>query len=326
MVYKRSEYGHQFKVSSLVKNLPVYKEHLNYRHLRRERECAHTPLSWDGETIDSSESDEKLNPDEEIEKLPISELVINEEEEGDIEIEKDGMKEEQAEDLEDDIDREKRIAQAEDGSKQVKETEDDVVVVKQSEALRKSAKEKLNKYVSNVNKDQSSTSKPAGEKKALGKTFLKPKQADHKVFVKRSKPLRPDRQGKVPRARPQSAPSARPLAQGVETKKPFYNYGAGTDNTCTGNKKTFNVRASSAVYPAALRAKKRNLLLIEKQLERQKTASAREKRRKAKFNERMIRETAHWETEYHRCYPAYDNTEYATSERDPRKRKSFFLT
>ncbi|XP_060596424.1 centriole, cilia and spindle-associated protein-like isoform X1 [Ruditapes philippinarum] len=317
MVYKRSEYGQQFKVSSLVKNVPVYKENLQYRHLRRERECAHTPLSWDGETIDSSESDEKLSQDEEIEKLPISELVITEEDEGEIEENKD----------EDDIDKEKKIAWEKDAECQkVTENENDVVVVKQNEELRKSAKEKLNKYSSNVNKDQPSKSKVIGEKKVLGKTFAKPKQADDKVFVSKIKPHRPDRQGKIPRARPQSAPSARPLAQGVVTMNPFYNFGSGTNDACTGDKKTFNVRASSAVYPAALRAKKRNLLLIEKQIERQKTASAREKRRKAKFNERMARQTATWETEYHRCFPAYDNTEYAVSDKDPRKKKSFFLT
>ena len=81
----------------------------------------------------------------------------------------------------------------------------------------------------------------------MGKTFSKPKQAGDKMFVSRSKPHRPDRQGKVPRARPKSAPSARPLAQGVEINQPFYNFGSGTNDTCTGDKKTFNVRASSAV-------------------------------------------------------------------------------
>lgn len=321
MVYKRSEYGHQFKVSSLVKNLPVYKEHLNYRHLRRERECAHTPLSWDGETIDSSESDEKNN--EEVDKLPISELVISEEEE--CGMEEDGENEEQVDEEEDDVEKEKKLAQAKDRSKGVTETENDVEIVKQSEALRKSAKEKLNKYVSRVNKDQSSSSKRVAEKKVLGKTFVKPKAAEDKLFVKCSRPRRPDRQNKLPKCRPQSAPGSRPVSQSVETTKPFYNFGAGSKDTSTGDKKTFNVRASSAVYPAALRAKKRNLLLIEKQLERQKTASAREKRRKAKFNEQIARETACWQTEYSRCFPAYDNTEYATSDRDPRKRKSVFL-
>lgn len=157
MVYKRSEYGHQFKVSSLVKNLPVYKDNLSYRHLRRERECAHTPLSWDGETIESSESDEKLNPNEEIDKLPISELVISEEEE-------DECEGEQQQD-DDDIDIEKKSAQAKAASGQAMETENDVEIVKQSEALRKSAKEKLNKYVSSVNKDHPASSKGIGEKK-----------------------------------------------------------------------------------------------------------------------------------------------------------------
>lgn len=80
------------------------------------------------------------------------------------------------------------------------------------------------------------------------------------------------------------------------------------------------------MYPAALRAKKRNLLLIEKQQERARSASAREKRRKARFNEQMARETAIWDTEYRRSYPCYRNTEYATSERDPRKQKSYFLS
>lgn len=67
------------------------------------------------------------------------------------------------------------------------------------------------------------------------------------MFVKCSKPRRPDRQGKVPQARPQSAPSARPLAQGVENSQPFLNFGCGSSNRSLGDKKTFNVKAACAV-------------------------------------------------------------------------------
>lgn len=327
MVYKRSEYGHQFKVSSLVKNLPVYQEHLNYRHLRRERECAHTPLSWDVETIDTSESDEKLSQEGEVAKLPLTGLVIREEEEP--KVETDDEKEEccnndKSDDvLINEVEREKKTTKAKFADRQ---EETDLEILQQDDALRKSAKEKLKKYSSNINKDEPTKLKNIPEKKVLGKTFVTPKQADDKVFVKSVKPRRPDRVNKVPRSRPQSAPASRPASQQVAKSHPFYNYGCGDRERETGDKKTFNVRASSAVYPAALRAKKRNQLLIEKQLENQRTASAREKRRKAKFNEKIARDTASWESEYRRCFPAYDNTEYAISDKDPRKRKSVFIT
>jgi len=39
----------------------------------------------------------------------------------------------------------------------------------------------------------------------------------------------------------------------------------------------------------------------------------------------MIRETALWQSEYKRSFPVYENTEYKTSEREPRKQKSYFL-
>ena len=85
----------------------------------------------------------------------------------------------------------------------------------------------------------------------VGKTFLKPKMVEEKVFVQR-KPRRPDRLCKVPKARPQTAPSSRPRTavsfdHANDKVKPFMNYGGGADDLSLGAKKTFNVRASSAV-------------------------------------------------------------------------------
>ena len=82
------------------------------------------------------------------------------------------------------------------------------------------------------------------------------------------------------------------------------------------------------VYPAALRAQKRNKLQVEKLQEKQRSASAREKKKKALFNDKMSRETASWDTEYRRNYPAYSNTIYNISgpDRSPRKQKSVFVT
>lgn len=328
MVHRRSEYGQQFKVSSLVKNLPVYKEHLQYRHLRRERECAHTPLSWDDEVIESSESEEKVSQDD-LESLPIKELIITEEEE-EANVESSEEKEEYCEEDKQDnegnvdqVEREKKKAQTKFAAKQA---EAELEILQQDDALRKSAKEKLKKYVSKENRDEPAKTKTGSEKKMMGKTFLKPKPADDKVFVKCSRPRRPDRVKKIPKCRPVSAPLSRPQSDLMAKSQPFLNYGCGDRELETGDKKTFNVRASSAVYPAALRAKKRNLLQVERLQEKQRSASAREKRRKAKFNEKIARETATWESEYRRCFSAYDNTEYAISDRDPRKRKSFFVT
>ncbi|KAH3794448.1 uncharacterized protein LOC127836984 [Dreissena polymorpha] len=318
MVYKRSEYGRNFKVSSLIKNVPVYQEHLNYRQLRRERECAHTPISWDGE-VESSDSDDKLATSDKPTDVPIAQMAITEEDE---ENEEENT---QSED-EDSVALEKKEAMKKDIEiKNLGAECSDVEIVQQSESLRKFAKEKLNKYSSKENTDQPSKSVP--DKKVFGKTFLKPKQVDEKVFVKRLKPRRPDRVSNPAAARPQSAPSRRPKSASspAPPPQPFLNYGSGSNDQTLGDKKTFNVRASSAVYSAALRAKKRNQLQVEKALERQRTASAREKKRKANFNERMARQTALWDTEYRRSYPAYEDTEYATSERDPRKRKSQFL-
>ena len=67
---------------------------------------------------------------------------------------------------------------------------------------------------------------------------------------------------------------------------------------------------------------------MEKLQEKQRTASAREKKKKALFNEKMARETQAWDTEYKRNYPAYSDTVYAISgpDRSPRKQKSFFTT
>ncbi|XP_052766072.1 uncharacterized protein LOC128207277 [Mya arenaria] len=332
MVYKKSEYGRNYKISSLIQNIPVYEEHLNYRHIRRERECAHTPFSWDGE-VESSDSDDKLTPAEEQPEVPeirLADLAITEDEE-------EELPQESENESEDDIAKEKREAKEKDvRASKANLGACDVDIIRQNNDLRKSAKEKLNKYISKVNTDEKSEKKMT--EKVLGKTFAKPKVTDEKCFVKRSKPRRPDRVGKLSGARPLSAPGARPKSapppatanerpvSQAGPSHPFYNYGGGAGNRVLGDKKTFNVRASAAVYPAALRAKKRNLLLVEQQQEKQRSASAREKRRKARFNERMSRQTAIWESEYRRSYPAYEDNEYATTERDPRKRKSQFTT
>jgi len=146
MVQKRSEYGSEFKTSSLVKNIPVYKEHVTYRSLRRERECAHTPIAWDGDVaIESSDSEEKLT--DEVEKLPISELVISEEEEEDNDAESDNEEED------DDIAKEKREAKEKDiiERKNINTSAYDVEIVKQNQSLLQSAKAKLNKYASKTN-------------------------------------------------------------------------------------------------------------------------------------------------------------------------------
>ena len=84
----------------------------------------------------------------------------------------------------------------------------------------------------------------------MGKTFVKPKMVDDKVFVKRSKPHRPDRCDKIPAARPKSAPADRLVSQSQEPEKnkvPFLAFGCGVNSRNLGNKKTFNVRATSAV-------------------------------------------------------------------------------
>lgn len=318
MVFKRSEYRRQFKISTLEKNIPSYLERVNYRELRKQREYSHTPISWDAELLDSEESDEKLTPEEEVKQLPVSDLAITEEE---------GEDEEDSEGEIDSVEREKKVAQekGKDG--------DDVVITKQDDELRKSAKEKLSKYTFKENKDDPSQAKDAGpsiSKSKLGKTFVKPQKVDEKTFVRKSKPRRPDRLNKIPKLqiRPKSAPQSRQSDQEPSHSQPFLAYGCGAEERETNTKKTFNVRASSAVYPAALRAQKRNQLQIEKMKEKQRAALAKEKKKKALFNEKMTRETASWDTEYRRNYPAYENTIYKSAgpDRSARKQKSIFVT
>ena len=147
MVFKRSEYRRQFKISTLEKNIPSYLERVNYRELRKQREYSHTPISWDAELLDSEESDEKLTPEEEVKQLPVSDLAITEEE---------GENEEDSEGEIDSVEREKKVAH------EKEKTGDDVVITKQDDELRKSAKEKLSKYTFKENKDDPSQAKDAG--------------------------------------------------------------------------------------------------------------------------------------------------------------------
>ena len=152
MVFKRSEYRREFKISALTKNIPSYIERVNYRELRKQREYSHTPLSWDCELIDSEESDEKLSPDEEVKQLPVSELAITEEER-------------ETEEEVDSIEREKKVAQETDKEES---KVNDVEVIQQDEELRKSAKEKLNKYACKENRDDPNDSKDVGLAKPKG--------------------------------------------------------------------------------------------------------------------------------------------------------------
>ena len=145
MVFKRSEYRRQFKISTLEKNIPSYLERVNYRELRKQREYSHTPISWDAELLDSEESDEKLSPEEEVKQLPVSDLAITEE----------GENEEDSEGEIDSVEREKKLAQE-------KEKEEDVVITKEDDELRKSAKAKLSKYTFKENKDDPSQVKDVG--------------------------------------------------------------------------------------------------------------------------------------------------------------------
>ena len=90
---------------------------------------------------------------------------------------------------------------------------------------------------------------------SVGKTFIKPQKVDEKMFVKKSRPKRPDRLNKVPRlqVRPKSAPPPQQSAKEPAKPKPFIAYGCGSAEKETGVQKTFNVRASSAVSTVNLK-------------------------------------------------------------------------
>ncbi|XP_061172556.1 RNA polymerase-associated protein LEO1-like [Saccostrea echinata] len=336
MVSKTSLYRQEYRPASLVKNIPTYYESLTYRHHRRELEYAHTPISWDADLDDKSESPQE-------DAIPISELKIEEEEEENKVVDKkEEIKNKETNDEEkilreeddkkekinvNNCEEEEKIAVSNAEQKRpvsaVKKS--DVLVEKQTSETReltKLAKEKLKKYSSMENKNTSKL-KPSQSKNKVTEDFLRPKHADEKIFEKR--PKRPDRSGQIP-SRPKTACSSslpresvprlslgspRPLSAASCDKPPFVLYGSGDTELETGHKRTYNVHCSTDIYPTAVKARQQHYLRAKKLEDLRKKILLQKKKHKNAFANKISKETTGWCSEYQNQYPTYDNEEYA---------------
>lgn len=162
MVFRRSEYGLNFKVSNLIKNIPTYQENLTYRNNRRHLENAHTPLCW------GSEEDipaKQIESDEEIQtKVVVDQL-------------QDMSVHAGSKPVPDEV---KASDKLELPTKQTNTTAvtDMVDTQKQTQAEKEQkliAKQKLSKYSSKENKNTNQDEKPAVSKKieTISGTYLK---------------------------------------------------------------------------------------------------------------------------------------------------------
>lgn len=283
MVFKRSEYGLKYKKSYLEKNIPVYYDNVAYRTHRRELEHAHTPLSWDFEDTPGSKTSSEEEVSEEIQKT-LQVLEINQQEE----------------------------VQAEDNNEKL-----DVIAKDNNDQqdLVDEAKSKLEKYQSQnnmnvdndkevkVNKECPDSIPCFGDDNHKGKADMLAEDLKLPLKLDEGK-KRKNRISSKTRERPKSSPAYKP---------PFLAYGCGDKERETGVKRSFNVRASNDVYPAAMKAL---VNLHEQQKKREnnrRCLSARERKRKALILEKAWKEVAGWQSEYRRMYPQYNHDEYARS-------------
>ncbi|XP_046364224.2 centriole, cilia and spindle-associated protein-like [Haliotis rufescens] len=295
----RSEYQKHFKVSALRKSLPLYYENVAFRTARRDREYAHTPLSWytedknDDESVDSDrEADSGSDMNSDSQQL------------------KSGMK--------------KRL---EAGREECSDDDDEP-----PESLA-------------VHDEQASSSPVSAEREHLPTT---PTVDVNGTDSRMRKQRRPDRRQKIPcpvsklhtpvsgKKQPQvksskrsttstglrsaASPSSRlrsrtPAAQPeVEHPAPFLSYGWAGAGRNLSQHKTFNIRATADVYPAALRAHSRRATAAQ-----QRVASAiqmKEDRVQALLNSAANERAKHeieWTSEYRQQYPAYSVGEYSRS-------------
>ncbi|KAJ8308347.1 hypothetical protein KUTeg_013221, partial [Tegillarca granosa] len=310
-----------------------------HRTHRRELECAHTPIAWDDEQVDKTDS-ESLNDEEDcLGKLALEKLKLGTEEDDDEKLKiKIGDREQKQItcEIEDknknnnnencDKKEEKQEALQE---KNKKISDDDVLIQVRSpeqQTLTKLAKAKLQKYASKENRDLPEQNKPIKSKEA-NEDLLKPKKVDDKTFVCKSKPRRPDRE-----VRPKSSPT-RPVSAPAtyvsydNNRPPFCAYGGGNSVTVTGQQRTFNVRASKQVYTAAVEAHYKQKEAERKRRSAERKAFLREKRKKKALAEKMARETASWQSEYCRNFPSYDSAEYERNctSRNAKRRTHFMV-
>lgn len=288
MVFKRSEYGLQFKKSHLVRNIPEYYNNVEYRTHRRELEHAHTPLSWD---FEQDSGDSKTTSEEEVcdilqQKLQVIEEKDDEKSEDLIKQAKDKLEKYDSRDNQNTEDVKRDICKLTDDIRTKGDNKDEVI---QSKGGNDKPGKNLQSQADNKKVVQSKGSK----------TFVCKQSDDLKLDLKSSEEKKNPK-----KLRPKSSPIYRP---------PFVAYGCGDKERETGTKKSFNVRASNDVYPAAMKA----LVEYHEKQKKRETArrclSARERKRKAVVQEKAAKEVAGWQSEYRRMYPEYNADEYARS-------------
>lgn len=322
MVFKRSEYGRVFKTQNHVVNIPTYYDNLTYRNQRRELEYAHTSIAW----VDSDSNDETTQTEnsKENKSLPNKEMKVAESTNDPL---SDSNKQEEA-----------CKSEEKTPKKQTKEPTEtnmgDVNVQCQSKEegeLKKAAKEKLVKYTCKENIDvPEHKTKVVHKKSREGKgdersSFnLRPRKVDDKTFVNKPKiPDQPRVSKSASGARPKSAPSVRQSEPG-RPRPPFLPYGCGDSERMTGTQRSHNVLASTDVYPAALKAHKKQVEDAIRRKDANVKAAKEAKKRRQLFRDKMLRDAAFWKSEYGFRYPAHPTTEYAKNCDRPKRCKSAF--
>lgn len=111
--------------------------------------------------------------------------------------------------------------------------------------------------------------------------------------------------GQKRKSRPSTSPRNDAKTPKTDPKPPFHAFGWADATKGIGAKKTYNVRATNEVHPAALRAYKRRELDILKTEEDRRRETLRKKRVRALFNASPPRtDDDVWLTEYQRNFSA----------------------
>ncbi|OWF38554.1 centriole, cilia and spindle-associated protein-like [Mizuhopecten yessoensis] len=327
MVFKRSEYGREFKIQSLVKNIPTYYDNLTYRSQRRELEYAHTSIAWGDPDSNNNETAEKEILKEE-NSSAVKEMKIAEPTSDVLPALDKQPKESVCKSEEKTSTQEGKITESTKGNRGDVEMQS---LSKDEGQLRKAAKEKLVKYTCKENIDvprqkTKGGSQIASQEKGHEKSSFKlqPKKVDDKTFVNKANiPVQPRVSKSASGARPKSAPSTRQLER-AKPRPPFLPYGSGDSERLTGTQRSHNVLASTDVYPAAIKAHKK---LVEDSIRRKDAnvkAAKEAKKRKQLFRDKLMRDAAFWKSEYGFRYPAHPTSEYAKNCDIPKRCKSAF--
>ncbi|XP_046571109.1 uncharacterized protein LOC124279342 [Haliotis rubra] len=296
----KSEYQKHFKVSALRKSLPLYYENVAFRTARREREYAHTPVSWyteeknDDESVDSDRGDESGsdgNDDSlQVPKVMKKRLVAERDEwsdDDDHPTESPLVHDEKSNSMPISAEREHSQTQLTVGA-----NDSDSRIKKQR---RPDRRQKIPCPVSKLHGPMSGTKQPQikSSKRSTTSAGVRSKAST------------------LSKLRRSTTPAAEAEAQ---HPAPFMSYGWAGAGRDLSQHKTFNIRATADVYPAALRAhSRRTTAAQQKEVSAQKT---KEDRVQALLNSAANERAKHeieWTSEYRQQYPAYSEEEYSRS-------------